>query len=356
MSTYWSLNTHGDPLGKFRSFIEQIWVEANLDGMVVTLFSNGGSQSRPQYISEVTAIADVNPFKPLMEANLARFIPDVLLEHPNERIGTLLRPCELRALIEIAKHACLKMNNLLTIVVDCLGTLPADEYQWRLDRLTNKPMPEEDNSAKSGDRLAHEALKFARHGGIMHYRFRPACQVCRSPAAQNADINIHVLGLPVRQVMLVSSDEPGVAKRLHLDQLTDGLAEYRLITLHERTLSKMNERHQRTLERVKESIANQLPADVDDLIHHLENCVDCQSCMDACPICSVVKPVRDELGHYNRSSILRWLISCAGCGMCEQSCPNQLSIGTFFTHIRQQLADEWQYVSGRSVEESLPII
>jgi formate dehydrogenase subunit beta len=356
MSTYRTLKIHGDPLGKFRSFIEQIWSEAALDGMVVTLYGNHGGQSGPQYVTELSAIAGINPFKPLMEANLAKFIPEVLQEHPHAQIGALLRPCEMRALIEMAKHASLDLDNLLTISVDCLGTLPADEYQWRLERLTKNTLSEENHPAKFGDRLAHEALKFARHGGIMHYRFRPACQVCRSPAAQNADINVHVLGLPVRQAMLVSSSDLGISEKLHLDQITDGLADDLLIAQHERTLSKMNERHQRTMERLKESIAHLLPADVDAVIQLLENCTECRSCLEACPICSVVKPMRNEQGHYDHSSVFRWLISCAGCGMCEQSCPSQLPIAAFFAHIRQQLAEEWQYVSGRSVDEPLPMI
>jgi formate dehydrogenase subunit beta len=354
MSTQWSLKTHGDPLGKFRSFLKQIWAEAKLDGMVVTLFGSIEEQSSPQYVTDVSAIAEINPFKPLMEANLARFIPGVLKEHPNAKIGTLFRPCEMRAFIEMAKHASLKLDNLLTISVDCLGTLPADEYQWRLERLGKKSSAMDNQMAESGDRLAHEALKFARHGGIIHYRFRPACQVCRSSASENADINVHVLGLPVRQVMLVSSDDPGIEERLQLHQLTDGLADSQHIAQHERTLSKMNERHQRTMERVKESIAHLLPADVDAVIQQLENCTECRSCMEACPICSVVQPARNEHGHYDRSSVLRWLISCAGCGMCEQSCPNQLPIAAFFAHIHQQLAEEWQYISGRSVDEPLP--
>lgn len=356
MNNQWALETHGDPLSKVHNFIEKIWLEADLDGMFVTINVNSGGRSIPRYITDISDISQINPFKPLMEVNLAKLIPGILNEHPDANIGTLLRPCEMRALIEMTKHTALKLDNLLTISVDCLGTLPADEYQWRLERLGINKSAKEDNVTKSGDRLAHEALKFARHGGIIHYRFRSACQVCRSPAAENADINIHVLGLPVRQVMLVSTSDPETAESLRLDTLTDGLADNPHITQHERTLSKMNERHLRTLERIKESIANLLPADVDAIIRQLESCKECQSCMEACPICSVNQPERNAHGHYNRSSVLRWLISCAGCGMCEQSCPNQLPIASFFAHIRQQLAEEWQYISGRSLDEPLPMI
>ena len=56
--------------------------------------------------------------------------------------------------------------------------------------------------------------------------------------------------MPVRQQMLVSASDQSVAERLHFDRLTDGKADDALTLQHERILSKMSERHQRTMERV----------------------------------------------------------------------------------------------------------
>ncbi len=78
MDNQWSLETHGDPLGKVHDFISQIWLEADLDGMLVTM--NGGNEAHatPRYITDITFIDKINPFKPLMEINAARLIPDLL--------------------------------------------------------------------------------------------------------------------------------------------------------------------------------------------------------------------------------------------------------------------------------------
>ena len=91
----------------------------------------------PRYVVDVESMNEINPFTPLMEINIARMIPELLASHPDARVGALLRPCEMRALTEMTKHARFKIDNLLTISVDCLGTLPADEYQWRLERAEN---------------------------------------------------------------------------------------------------------------------------------------------------------------------------------------------------------------------------
>ena len=356
MNNQWSLETHGDPLGKVRDFVKKVWLESNLDGMLITL--NGGEEASatPQYIDNPASIDEINPFKPLMEINAAWLVPGLLEKYPRARMGALLRPCEMRALTEMTKHASFKIDNLLTISVDCLGTLPADEYQWRLERADRIHQVEAGIPTETSDELAREALKFAHQGGIVPYRYRSACQVCTSPAAREANINVHILGLPVRQQMLVSASNRSVAERLHLDRLTDGKADEALTLQHERILSKMSERHQRTMERVNEGLGSLLPADVDAVIRQLESCGECQKCMDVCPICSVDRPKRSTDGHYDCSGVMRWLVSCAGCGMCEQSCPNHLPISAIFAHIRKQLAQQWEYVPGRSLNDPLPLM
>jgi formate dehydrogenase subunit beta len=356
MNNQWSLETHGDPLGKVHELIKQIWLESNLDGMLVTMNGSDDSSALPRYIVDVESINEINPFKPLMEINIARLIPDLLASHPGASIGALLRPCEMRALTEMTKHTSFKIDNLLTFSVDCLGTLPADEYQWRLERMEKIHPVMQKKTPDSFGELAYEALNFARQGGIIPYRYRSACQVCLSPAAKQAHINLHILGLPVRQQMLLSSNDPKIAETLHFEKLADGIADEALIHQHERIISKMCERHQRTMERVNEGLSGLLPTDVDAVIHQLESCGECQNCMDVCPICSVDRPERNAAGHFDRSSVMRWLVSCAGCGMCEQSCPNHLPISAIFAHIRQQLAQEWEYVPGRSVNEPIPFI
>jgi formate dehydrogenase (coenzyme F420) beta subunit len=354
MMDYWALSTHGDPLGKLRKLVKQIWVTANLEGMLVTLNTDNKERTVPRFISDVELIDQLNPFSPLMESNSARLIPGLLASHPDTRIGAILRPCELRALIEMSKLAQLNLDNLVTISIDCLGTLPADEYQWRLERLEKSHFTQYEQPVAVSDDLSQETLAFARQGGIIPYRYRTACQVCSSPAANHAIINLHVIGLPVRQQMLLSTSLAGSAETFHFDKLADGIADETLVLQHERILAKMDERHARTMEIVNESMGTLLLANVDEVVHQLESCGECQVCLDVCPICSVERPSRNTQGHYDRTDVMRWLVSCAGCGMCEQACPDHLPISIIFSHIRQELAQDWNDTAGRSVDEPLP--
>ncbi len=159
MSSIWSLDTHGDPLGKVRDFIRTIWFEFGLDGMLVTL--DGGIEPRamPRFITDPAYIDSINPFKPLMEINAATLIPEFMMTHPGEKLAALLRPCEMRALIEMTRHASFKIDDLLTISVDCMGTLPADEYQWRLERMGKNEPANDINIENSNDQLTQRSLE-----------------------------------------------------------------------------------------------------------------------------------------------------------------------------------------------------
>lgn len=345
MSSYWRLQTHGDPLGAVRNLIQAVWSQANLQGMLAPINGQAPTVVKPRLLDDPGRLEEVNPFKPLMMENAARLVPELLKQRPQGSLGALLRPCEMRALIEMVKHNSFDIEDLLTICVDCLGTLPADEYEWRAAR----------KESSSGG-LPQETLQFSRQGGILAYRYRSACQMCVSPEARGADLNINVLGLPARQHVLVSARDAATARRLNLEAITDGAADLESIAQHERVLARMTERLTRTMERVTNGLGELLPQDVDAIIGQIESCAPCQKCMQVCPICSVDFPQRDAQNRYRRQDVSRWLVSCSSCGMCEQACPSHLPLTTIFRHVREKLSAELGYIPGRSLDEALPAI
>jgi len=154
--------------------------------------------------------------------------------------------------------------------------------------------------------------------------------------ATDGDVNIGVFGLPVRQSMLVNANNGEVV----LESMTDGLAADDLVSKREHTLAKISERHIRTRERVLKGLDENLPADLQGLLLQFESCGECQACMNVCPICTVDHPRKDESGRLVREDVVNWLLSCAGCGMCEQSCPQHQPLSAVFTHIREQIDAE----------------
>lgn len=343
MSTLWKINTYGDPLKAVRLFLQAIWAQASLQGMLVQTSGTHKNSARPQLIDDPGRLENINPFRPLMTVNSARLIPALMHENPQSRFSAILRPCEMRALVEMVKQDSFKLDGFITICLDCLGTYPADEYQWRASR------------KESDTELTREALQFARQGGMLSYRYRAACQTCSSPQAQLADINIHVLGLPVRQIILIEARNDEIADQLGFAKITDGEAKNEMIDQHQRMVEKILERHTHTMQRIIQGLGDLLPKNIQDIVVQLESCGKCQNCMTVCPICSVHFPVRDQAGNYQEEQIARWLVSCSGCGMCEQACINHLPLSIIFGYIHSKLAEEYHYHAGRSFEESLPL-
>jgi formate dehydrogenase subunit beta len=293
--------------------------------MLVPIHDTPDKLNTSQLIDNPERLNDVNPFKPIMLENAARKIPTLLNQFPKAKIGVILRPCEMRGVNELAAPGSTDRDRLLTISIDCLKTLPVEDYYWWM------------NKKAAADKLTQQALQFARQGGIAAYRYRSACQMCFSPEASDADINISILGLPVRQQLLVQVPDDATAARLNLEIITDGIASPVLIAQHQKIIAKMQEHHDHSMHQITGGLGGVLPKDIDALISQLESCAPCEACMDACPICSAHRPKKNADGHYPHDEVIRWLIACTGCGMCEQACLSHLPLGAIFRQIREEI-------------------
>lgn len=329
MSHWLMVETHADPLGTIRQILKTIWRNGQLECILTPTNGSAELKQAPYLLYSPDELEDFNPFKPLMTSNTARFVPALLHEQQKpSNIGAILRPCELRALKGLERNNGLRTNGLLTICFDCLGTYPNEDYIWRTKR------------KGSVEQLTQEALQFAKHGGIVPYRFRSACQVCESPASEGAKVNIGVIGLPIRQSILLMFPERQDINLLANSNLRIREADSKLIEQHQITVAKINERNQRVSERIRQGMADVLPLSIEQLVDSFIECGDCQKCMQVCPLCAIELPMRSDSGQYLIEGIVRWAESCAGCGMCEQVCPRHKPISIFFAYIRDQLKQE----------------
>jgi CO dehydrogenase/acetyl-CoA synthase alpha subunit len=110
-----------------------------------------------------------------------------------------------------------------------------------------------------------------------------------------------------------------------------------LVNQREYIVAKLLQRGSQTRQRLINNLESILPRDLDALLNQFEACGECRECFEACPLCTADYPEKEQKGTYLREHVKQWMISCAGCGMCEQSCPNHLPLVTIFSFIRQQL-------------------
>ncbi len=83
---------------------------------------------KPRVLTQAGGLAAVNPLLPLMQANAAALLRAAIGENASEPMIAVLRPCEIRAAIELAKQGRLDLTNLILVGVDCLSTYEPDYW------------------------------------------------------------------------------------------------------------------------------------------------------------------------------------------------------------------------------------
>jgi hypothetical protein len=94
-------------------------------------------------------------------------------------------------LYKIVKTESLDLKNWLIIGADCLACFPAQDFEWRVQKAGNVEL------------LTLQTLRNARQGGIALHRYRMSCQICSKPEPLQVDLCLGLLGLPLKDLMLV---------------------------------------------------------------------------------------------------------------------------------------------------------
>ncbi len=328
MSTVWMVRTQGNPLEAIRGLLVRIWQQVGLDGMLVPAHSEGDNASAPLLLEDPALLVGADPCVPLVPVNAAKLVARIAEHQPEGRYAAVLRSCESRALVEINQLEPINLENWLLIGIDCLASFPEEDFEWRLQK------------AGSVDDLNKENLSHARQGIIAAHRYRSACQMCLHPEAQESDLVICLLGLPVREAILVRTRDQSVAERLRMDQITDGPADSALLAQHDQMLEKLSEQRERAVERMVRNLSQDVPSDITELIALLESCAPCRECLDACPIYNLEVANSPDGQTLTVEGAIRWMVSCVSCGMCEQACPQDMPLPAIIRRIRQNIQSE----------------
>ncbi len=350
-------------VGFFRDLLEKEVVEAFLipkklpsgDGYCQTL------------IRDPKMLVGVNPLAPTLPVQSARLISHLTITDPGCKIGAVLKSCEIRGVIELAKFLQVKLDRLVVIGVDCLGTYEPSDYA---------KMSQEEGEGVS---ITRGLLKGTQEGKIEPrdgYDLRLACQICEYPNPQNADLAIGLFGhnpqeeiyVQLRDGLASELDEKGILAS------TEGGSSSR-----DRVVERLTEERLKRRDEVFDAFRSRVKS-LPDLMDALSTCIRCHNCMVACPICYCKECVfRTPTLEHNADQFLRWadrkggvrmptdtllfhlirlshmVTSCIGCGLCDSACPNDLPVATLFRAVGHKVQGMFDYTPGRSVDDEPPV-
>jgi formate dehydrogenase subunit beta len=349
---------NGDALTAIRGFLKQLLEAEMVDALLVPMETPAGTIT-PALVADPALLDAANLLAPVMGLNAARMAGKVSIREPRGRIGVVLRPCELRALVELVKLQQASLESLVTIGVDCAGTYDVPVYlEKRLE---------------IGDqRLWHELYNHLISNPQSPISdLRDACQMCEKPHVEQADITLELFCANLEaSIPITLPDE--VAGRLSLSPAEKD--KQRAKAIESIVAARAEVRDARFTEMQKR-------LETEGIESVLAACVRCHNCMTVCPICycktclfksppfdhepmqylnwarhkgAYRMPADTMLFHLTRLNHM--VLSCVGCGMCTSNCPADLPVGRVFRTIGQQVQAAFDYEPGHSIDAPLPLI
>jgi formate dehydrogenase subunit beta len=353
-----------DLLGALRGFFKKVLDQDGIEAILVPLRLPMKNMVMPTLVTDPDQLDKADPLSPAFPINGAKIASKLTRKPAGGKMAVVLRPCEIRAFVELVKLKQGLTEDLVVIGIDCPGAYPNREYiRW----------VGEDAEASTRKFIA-EALtaEGASPGGV---DLAPACRVCEQPVPDGADIAIGLFGIDTGsrvQILAQTATGEALLGKLSLKSSEEPPARKKAI---EKLVADRTAARDEMFSRTHEATGS-----LEKLTRYLGNCVNCYNCRVACPVCYCRECVfvTDVFDH-EPSQYLRWAdrkgavkmptdtvfyhltrmahmsTACVGCGQCSNACPNDIPVMELFRTVAHRTQQAFDYIAGRSLEEKPPL-
>ncbi len=354
----------GNIIGVSRGFLKKLLEEGIVDYLLVAEEISHGRTLAPALVKDPAQLDKANPFSPIMPLSAAAIVSQLTFDKPDKKLGVVLKPCEIRALVELVKLEQASLENLTIIGVDCFGTYEVEDYTRLVDEMEGAA---EEKEAKVLNEMRQSVAK--KDTKPSPSSLRPACKMCISFTPNDmADINLGLFG--VENGILVSLESELVEKLGLKVEKTSGRQE---------AIKQLTDSRTQVREQVFAEFREKTKSVV-DFAQSVDTCIRCYACSSACPLCYCrvcffrtdtfkleseryyrwadregILRMPTEILLYHMTRLIHVAASCCGCGMCESACPRGIPLTTIFQTIGDGVQKELNYVPGRSLEEKIPL-
>lgn len=339
-------------LESIKNFLNQLLKSKNVDAVLVPKRFPDGNNTAQVLITDPGKLDDIDPLAPVQMVNSAQIVKELTKDPVKEKIASVLRPCEVRATIELIKLKQILDARLYIIGYDCPGVYNVKDYIERLEKSNG---------------IGKEGFTLSYVNGFLSGKedtIRESCQLCTHFTGNSADINIAWVGSNSSDVFIEVNSEKG-------QSLIEGLAGEKIGDLIER-----NQKINKILDERKKRQENE----IDDFLGVMQRCIRCYNCREVCPLCyckeCLLKP--EKMGYssdrylrratkkgqikmpvdtvlYHLTKINHMAFSCVSCGLCEQACPMDIPLGRIYNVFGRKAQALFDYEPGRSLDDELPV-
>lgn len=351
----------GEIPGALRAFLSRLIEAGVVDYLLLPRRTAKGKTVTQTLVKGSEHLDGANPFSPVMAANSAAMAAQ-LSRGTAGRVGVVLKPCEIRALVELAKLGQARLDNLFVIGVECTGTFEVEDYasyigdaEWEAD--------------EKEQGLLSDLYLTRVDDDMLPLKSRSACRICNTATPHLGDVTLGLLGM--EQGVLVSLDAD-LAERLGIEPAEEPYSHRSAV---EDLAQSRTYRREQAIDEYRDKMKS-----LSDFADLFATCTRCYACQSSCPICYCrVCFFRTETFEPESDRFLRWAdrdgavkmpaetllyhltrlnhvaASCIGCGACESSCARGIPLATIFQAVGEEVQKKLQYTPGRSLEEELPI-
>lgn len=353
-----------DTLKALRGFFADVLKIEGIETILVPQQLPMKKMVMPTLVSDPDHLNGVDPLAPAFAMNAAKIVARLTRKPMGARIAAVLRPCEIRAFVELVKLNQGRTEELILIGIDCLGALPNKDYFRLLEQ----------TPAVSTVELCQHVLdgQGTDFGGLDP---APACRACEHPVADNADIRIGLYGMDIDQALLVQSRTDAgdqILKQLDLAAADEPRARQGAVNAAvEQRLAHRDDMFGKT---------RQATDSLEKLSAYFATCVNCYNCRVACPVCYCKECVFvTDVFNHDPSQYLRWAnrkgiikmptdtlfyhltrlahmsTACVGCGQCSNACPNDIPVMELFRTVAHRTQQAFDYEAGSSLADDPPL-
>jgi formate dehydrogenase subunit beta len=314
---------------------------------------------QPKLVEKEEDLTDF-PLSPLIAFGYARtdsaskFLHKSVAGAMNEKVGLIARPCDTRALIELAKIRQVNLDNLFIVGIEDRGMLPKAGREMR-------SVKDVDSTKIVKEKVGDTGLIVKLEDGStkeLNLTVSENCLRCFRKIPVVADLTVSDLGIPIDSeeiILKVYSDKgnevlekSGIAKK----ELSDNIKKE-----HEDTYKEI-------IEKAKEKRAKDLEEwdklSQEEKIAELLKCTMCNTCIRGCPVCYCVdcilqKKRKDKTIDkvtYQLTRIAHDADRCVECGNCDNNCPQNLPLSLYFQSLNEVFKEKFGYEAGMSLEDT----